>query len=133
LRYLREYTSLEVAVDRFFFSELVYGPFQRRDVAFDDRQLRGIAMRLSTEHITVFCCPPFTSIASKLDDPGDSNFARCLYESYRGLMIGGLHNLIQYDWTRAGQYDNLVEHLKEMQQSKRLIDKAKQVRNSFNN
>jgi thymidylate kinase len=106
-QYLSRYTSLDVAVDRFFYSELVYGPLQRGCTPFSSEELREVAIAIHKDHLLIYCCPPFVKIAAKSDDPGDREFARRIYETYRSLFFGTPLRFMVYDWTDPTNYPEL--------------------------
>jgi thymidylate kinase len=76
--------------DRFFYSELVYGPILRSKVALKPEKTRSVMQLLSKEAFLIYCRPPFgtveENIAKTSQMKGVESNARFIYNAYDNLM-----------------------------------------------
>jgi thymidylate kinase len=76
--------------DRFFYSEMVYGPVLRSKVAVKPEKLRSVMKALSDEAFLIYCRPPFGTVEENIKKTsqmkGVVGNARSIYNAYDNLM-----------------------------------------------
>lgn len=104
--------------DRFFFSELVYGPIMRGKISITPDQMKQIhSLMASVNPLIIWCSRPLKDIAASfLERPqmeGTHIKLREIEEAYYRVMVG-LHNekgynLMVYNYQRKGDYEKIAE------------------------
>lgn len=97
--------SFEVAVDRFFFSELVYGPIIRYRLSLSTDEARIILQELRISRSVVIWCNPHYEVVCKGSTTQTQMFGiftnlPALYCSYQSIFsMYDKERIIEYDWT----------------------------------
>ena len=117
LRYLRIYGSEpRVAVDRFLFSEMVYGPILREKSQFSQFNYMGILSELVHRHaIIIFCLPPVDDLKFKEDESPlviqKIHMIHGAYEHYLQQISRMYDKIYRYNWKTLNAYDDLLRVL----------------------
>jgi hypothetical protein len=113
--YLQKYKESKVhIVDRFFFSELVYGPLRRSKLLMDSDQI-GVTSRFIEKYgcPIIWCHPPFDvvidGVANQPTDIGQN--IGCYYLYYESIMPFYWRQMFEYDWTDKNGFNYLLEFL----------------------
>lgn len=123
----RTYQALQAALDhtiwihnRLFFSELVYGPVLRHEVAFSQKEQTSIRGVLSALHIPVIACMPPVEVVTENIEHGEHlahvrENIRDIYSGYVAVFERPGGWLMKYDYTGErsgdGQYVINYDHL----------------------
>jgi len=118
LEMLIEYCdSTNVFVDRFFFSELVYGPILRGGLYINAAGIQSL-LNIFREgnNFIVWCSPPMSTVKesakASVQQAGVLANLEKLYWSYVSLFtVYRERPVFLYDWTTEGAYETLLRRL----------------------
>jgi hypothetical protein len=119
IRYLHQYIDRNLVVDRYLFSEMVYGPIIRKYCAFTSKEYLGILTTLiHHKNPIIFCLPESPQkLNLRLDQMEgvreniDAIFAK--YVEYSD-MVGRISGMVfRYDLTNPMSYERLKAFLHE--------------------
>lgn len=119
MRYLHSYIDRDLVVDRYLFSEMVYGPVMRGRCVFRNKQFFEILSVLIEHHNPIIFCLPedFTKLNLRLEQmPGvveklPEIFLR--YQNYYNLVASMYSGVFAYDLNDPTSYFKLREFLRE--------------------
>ena len=117
----KEYDGLVPIHDRFYYSELVYGPILRGKLLGDKKIHIEVRYKLRREAFLIYCRPTLKSILqeSQVNEQmeGVSTHLVGLLEGYDKLMqmqpVYYDHRFIVYDWHYKSDFNTVVRRLEE--------------------
>jgi hypothetical protein len=121
LRYMRLHRKdHHTAVDRFIFSEMVYGPILRDKCQFSKQNFMSALQELiHSKCPIVFCLPGLENLTFKKDEsPFVLNKIGHIYHSYEThykSISASYTRALRYHWKDPDSYRNLVLKIKEAQ------------------
>jgi thymidylate kinase len=119
--YLQRYShNNRVSVDRFIFSELVYGPILRGGCCFTHLESsQMIADLFQSQSVVIFCLPDVNSLIFKKDESTEViGKIRDIYQEYLAwsLVCRSLSRtpgrVLRYQWNLPEAFDGLVRQLR---------------------
>lgn len=117
LRYMRLYRKdHNTAVDRFMWSELVYGPILRDKCKFSNSNYMAALQELMyTGCIIIFCLPGIENLKFKSDENSQVivNADRIYhsYEAHFARVSNTYAKALKYNWTQPEAYHHLIEQI----------------------
>lgn len=114
----------ETAFDRFYLSELVYGPILRGQAAIRDAEAEVVRQVASMMNIyTVLCLPSFEMTLKNVMEPGRDRpeyqtpeFLREAYEQWRRIVAYRTEDVIVFDFERDS-VERLAQLLEQLQRN----------------
>jgi thymidylate kinase len=116
-RYMERYKKSPVVVDRFLFSELVYGPILREKSQFSIKDQLEVMQQIMMNHIPIIFCLPrsYEVLKPTLEEnPKVIENLPKIFDSYKNYMEQAMqmYNLtFRYDLNDRNGYDVLVAML----------------------
>jgi hypothetical protein len=104
-----------VAVDRFLFSEMVYGPILRKTSIFERGQyLMLLADLMSLNSPLIFCIPDKYNHKEDESHFVKQNMPEIIakYKDLRDSVSAIYQNVYTYDWQKPDAWDNLMKFLR---------------------
>jgi GTPase SAR1 family protein len=113
-----------VVADRFFISELVYGPILRGKLILSKAQISTILTLIQAQIpvVIIWCHPPLKTVKESLREPQMAGVVESIEKLYTGyeaimpiLFRGSFALQFEYDWTNPEAYSFLKNYLKGIQ------------------
>ena len=119
MRYMKLYSrDPRTAIDRYLFSEMVYGPILREKSKFSKTQYMTLFQELMLKKTTIiFCLPGVDNLKFKEDEsPLVVSKINEVYNSYSAFYtsVRSMYKRIHlYNWKEPDSYDNLVSTIEK--------------------